>query len=288
MQKQQRYRGESLRRIQQFLDVHADVVGAVNSSESRRQLDAAIAALSTTVDVQGARSRESRGEKQSQAALELDLRQRHILPVATFARGKLASAPNISALTPSASKLRGASLVKAARAMALAAQPYTSVFTDAKFPSDFMQKLLAGADAVQASIDASSRKRADRQQATAAVRQALASGRSAALMLEAVVNHLIPRRSPLYAEWLGIKRIQSVARRTPAVMPVPSTIPASTTPTPPPAPTQAPAPGPQAIAPVIAPAIAPVSTTPAIMPATTSTPSRTSAAGDLATAPKAA
>ena len=226
MQKTQRYRGESLRRMQLFLDAHGDVVGTVNSSDARRQLDSALARLGTTVSVQGARVREARGEKQKQGTLEADLRQRLMLPAAKVARGKLATVPNIAALTPSANKLRGASLVKAAHAMAAAAAPYASAFAAASLPADFLSKLTVAADAVQASIEARGRKAADRLQATAAVEEALREGRAGALTIEAAVDHLIPRSSPLYTEWLGIKRIQTANRRSAA--PAPSAPPAAT------------------------------------------------------------
>ena len=213
MQKQQRYRGESLRRMQLVLDAHGDVVGAVNSSDARRQLDSAVARLGSTVSVQGARVREGRGEKQNQGTLEADLRQRHMLPVTKVARGKLATVPNIAALTPSASKLRGASLVKAAQAMAAAATPYASTFAAASLPADVAQRLTAAAAAVQASIDVRGRKKADRLQATAAIEDAIREGRAAALTIEGAVDHLIPRSSPLYSEWFGIKRIQTANSR---------------------------------------------------------------------------
>ena len=228
MQTQQRYRGESLRRMQQFLDAHGDVVGAVNSSDARRTLDAALVRLEGTVSVQGAREREVRGEIRRQGTLERDLRQRHMLPLAKVARGGLASVPNIAALTPSASKLKGAPLVKAALAMAAAAEPYASTFAAASLPADFVQRLTTAAESVQRSIDVRGRKRADRLQATAAVEGAIREGRAAALMIEGAVDHQISRGSPLYSEWRGIKRIQTANRRstpatTPAAAPAAST-----------------------------------------------------------------
>jgi hypothetical protein len=166
MDKVQQYRGEALRRAQQCLDAHPDVFGAVNASDARKELDAALTKLDSAVDLQLARGREAKGEKNYQDVLERDLRDRHMMPVARFALGKLAGTPNIKALTPSASKLKGAQLVHAARAMAVAATPYVALFTAATFPADFAQQLTAAADAVQGSIDARRRKIADRPNAT--------------------------------------------------------------------------------------------------------------------------
>ena len=165
MNKHQQYRGEALRREQQFLDAHPDVFGAVNASDPKQQLDTALAKLDSAVDLQLARGREAKGEKNNQDVLERDLRDHHMIPVTQFALGKLAGTPNIKALTPTASKLQGARLADAARAMAVAAVPYAALYTADGFPADFTQQLTTAADAVQASIDARGRKVADRKNA---------------------------------------------------------------------------------------------------------------------------
>ena len=165
MNKHQQYRGEALRREQQFLDAHPDVFGAVNASDPKQQLDTALAKLDSAVDFQLARGREAKGEKNHQDVLERDLRDHHMIPVTQFALGKLAGTPNIKALTPTASKLKGARLADTARAMAVAAVPYAALYTAAGFPADFPPQLTAAADAVQASIDARGRKVADRKNA---------------------------------------------------------------------------------------------------------------------------
>ena len=213
MDKQQQYRGEALRRAQQFLDAHADVFGAVNASDARKQLDAALAKLDSAVDLQLARDREARGEKHHTEVLERDLRDRHMMPVVKFALGKLAGTPNIKALTPSASQLKGARLADAARAMAVAATSHAALFKAAAFPADFAQQLTAAADAVQGSIDARRRKVADRRNATSAVEAALKDGRAAALQLEGAVGRLVPRHTPLHDEWLAVKRVVDIAVR---------------------------------------------------------------------------
>jgi hypothetical protein len=233
MDKVQQYRGEALRRAQQCLDAHPDVFGAVNASEARKELDAALTKLDSAVDLQLARGREAKGEKNHQDVLERDLRDHHMMPVVRFALGKLAGTPNIKALTPSASHLKGARLADAARAMAVAAEPYTALFTAATFPADFAQQLTAAADAVQASIDARRRLLADRKNATSTVEAALKDARAAALQLEAVVGRLVKRGTPLHDEWETVKRVVNIAvRPKKAVTPVPLPV---TTPTTPPA-----------------------------------------------------
>ena len=145
-----------------------------------------------------------------------------MMPIAKFALGRFPSDPKIGALNPSASKFQGARLVSAARTMAEAATPHAAQFAVANFPADFAQQLLAAADAVQASIDLRARMHSDRQNLTATVEQTLKLGRSAALMLEGAIGRLVPRSSPLYAEWQGVLRIRRTSARTQPPVPTPT------------------------------------------------------------------
>ena len=113
MKKTQQYRGEAFRRVQQYLDAHQDVFGAVNSSDARKKLDAALTKLDAAVNVQLTRVRDARGAMQQQQVQERDLRDRHMTPVTLFARGQLAGVPNFAALAPSAGDLRAGRLVSA-------------------------------------------------------------------------------------------------------------------------------------------------------------------------------
>jgi len=251
MDKVQQYRGEALRREQQFLDAHPDVFAAVNASPVRKTLDTALTELDTAVDLQLARGREAKGEKNNQDVLERDLRDRHMMPISRFALGKLAGTPNIKALTPSASKLKGARLVDAARGMGVAAIPYADLFTAATFPADFAQQLTTAADAVQGSIDTRRRKIADRKNATSSVEAKLKDARAAALQIEGVVGRLVPKGTPLHDEWMSVKRVVDIAVRpkqpvTPTPLPaVTRTVTSTVTPAAPAAPVT-PAAAPQA------------------------------------------
>ncbi|MDA1081644.1 MAG: hypothetical protein O2973_08185 [Gemmatimonadetes bacterium] len=213
MMKSQRYRGEAIRREQQFLDAHPDIFGQVNASEARKKLDAALTKLDSVVNVQLVRARDARGEIQRQKALERDLRDRHVTPVTMFAQGQLAGVPEFAALTPSANNLRGARLVDAALAMAVAAQPYAQLYSAAAFPAKFVQQLTDAANAVQASIDTRRRKIADRVGATAGVEATLKEARAAALMVGAAVSRIVVRGTPLFHEWTVVRRVVAAATR---------------------------------------------------------------------------
>jgi hypothetical protein len=214
MKRSQRYRGEAIRRAQQFLDAHADIFGAINSSDARKKLDASLTKLDAVVDIQLSREREARGELQRQYVLERDLRDRQMMPVSKFARGTLAGVPNFAALTPSAGSRKGAALVDAARAMAVAALPYAKMFVSASFPADFVQQLTDAANTLQGSIDTRRRKLADRVGATAGVEAAVKEARSAALVIEGAVGRIVQRGTPIFHEWKSVRRVVNIAVRS--------------------------------------------------------------------------
>jgi hypothetical protein len=214
MKKTQQYRGEAFRRAQQYLDAHQDVFGAVNSSDTRKKLDAALSKLDTAVNVQLSRVRDVRGAMQRQQVQVRELKERHMAPISLFARGQLAGVPNFAALTPSAGDLTAGRLVTAALAMATAAQPLASHFTAGAFPSNFIQQLTDAANALQASIKTRRGKLAERRNATSAVEEALKEARSAVFMVSAAVSRLVPRGTPMYDEWVGVRRIVNASVRT--------------------------------------------------------------------------
>lgn len=207
MNQQQLYLGQSLRRSQQFLDDHSAVFGAVNSSSAKRQLDGAVRRLDLMVVEQDTRSRESRGETNRRWPLERELRLWHIAPVREFARARLRDVPNYAALTLSTRRLEGERLAQAARALADAAAPYSAAFTEAQFPSDFLEQLRAVASAITRSIDERSVKRGQGAGATQGVKAALADGRAALAALAAVVKRHLRDDESLLAEWRSACRV---------------------------------------------------------------------------------
>jgi hypothetical protein len=214
MKKTQQHRGEAFRRVQQFLDAHPQEFGPVNESEARFTLDQSVIALDAAVRAQLVAFRDVRGERRRQTTLESELRTRHVQPIATFARGRLQGTPNVAALTPSVSRLSGVQLVNAARAMAKTAEGRVAEFAAAAFPGSFVQELVDAAAAVETAIDARRRRRAELVNATAGVEGALRGARSAALMIEGAVGRIVPRGSPLDAEWRSVKRVLVTAVRS--------------------------------------------------------------------------
>jgi hypothetical protein len=226
MDTQQRYGAQSLERAQQFFDVHADVLGVVNGTELRRQLDAAVAELRRAVTEQDTCARDKVGERHNQEALESVLVKSHLSPIAKFARAELAVVPNFRALTPSTRNVTGDRLVNVARSVGGAAAPWADQFVAGHFPADFLAQLAAATDAVKASMEVRSGKNLQRVNATQRVATAVKSGRKIVARLDARVTKLIAGNAGLLEEWRVARRVvlkPGVVKATAAGAPAPVT-----------------------------------------------------------------
>ena len=119
------------RRIQAFLVANDAVLGSINKSGMRSDLDTILAALGESGGQQAAGRVTAVGETANQRALRLALRLNHMRPIASVARAKLRTVPNFEAMTMPNPRIRVVSLLAHAHGMAEAAQPYAQVFIDA-------------------------------------------------------------------------------------------------------------------------------------------------------------
>jgi hypothetical protein len=207
MKQHQQRQLDALRRVQDFLDSHADVVGALRESEGRKQLDAAATRLATLDNDQGTAGLELAGQASRAKALTADLRASHMQPIARFARARLRGTPDFAALTRSASRLQGKPLVRAARAMATAAAPHADALTRGGFPADTIAQLAAAADALGESLVERANTRVRRVGATKGIEADLLSGREAVAMLHAVIGKQFAGDATFLAEWRAARRV---------------------------------------------------------------------------------
>ena len=214
MQRSQIHVGQSLRQVQQFLTVHADVVPAAVSSAAKRTLDAAVAELDRATTEHGGLSRAVRGEVQRRVELERTLLRKYVSPLVKFARASLRGAPEFASLTPSAGDLERERLVRTAQALAQAAA----------FPADFLEQLRSQAAAVQQALDSGVSGRVRRTGVTREISSVLAKGRQAVASLDALVAHTIVGNEALEAEWRSAKRVR---RRATAEVLVETEVPAA-------------------------------------------------------------
>ena len=221
MLQHQQHEQEALRRVQSFLEAHADVVGPLEDSEARKQLDDSLAKLDAHALVQGTATLEGSGQTQRKRQLAGALKSEHMLPIAKFARARFQGVPDVAALTQSGSRFHGNKLVAAARAMATAALPHADVLTKGGFPADVVQQLGAAADALSAAITDRAETLVRRVVATAGIRKEAARGRAAVHMLDAVVSKPLASHPALLAGWRSAKGValNSGGSGTPAVAP---------------------------------------------------------------------
>jgi hypothetical protein len=238
------------RRIQAFLVANDAVLGNINKSGMRADLDAIVAALGDSGGQQAAGRVSAIGETAKQRTLRLALRLNHMRPIASVAKAKLRTVPNFQAMTIPSPNIRIVSLLAHAHGMAEAAGRYAQVFVDAGLPDDFLAKLTAAADAVKGSIDTRAAARGQRSSATGTLK---GLENRARLVFKALNDFVVPilaadiAHGGLLAEWKSARRVDSrggpvagVEQAARALSPAPS-------------PTVPPAPSPSAPAPATAP-----------------------------------
>ena len=207
MKQQQQRRFDSLLRVQEFLDTNAGAVGATATSAGRKELDAAIAALTDCTNVQASTDLRLTGKVNNERALETSVRNEHMKPVATFARARLRGSPEIATLIRPLQNLHGARLVRAARAMATAAASYSDAFTAAGVPADTVEQLASAADVLQAAVTDRANAKVNRIRATKAIEEQLRAGGEAVRILHAIVSKQFASDPTFLAGWDAARRV---------------------------------------------------------------------------------
>jgi hypothetical protein len=198
------------RRIQAFLDANDSLLGSINKSATRTELDTVVDTLGWDAGMQATGRATARGESANQRTLRLALRLNHMRPIAAIAKLKLRAVPNFAALTLPKSRLTGKSLVAYATGMGGAAQPYEQVFVDAGLPADFLARLSAATAAVEASIVTRSTARGRQSKATGSLKQHELRARR---LFQAFNDLVVPILSSdvshggLLAEWNSARRV---------------------------------------------------------------------------------
>ena len=230
MQQQEQRKLDSLRRVQDFLDAHADAVGALRNSEGRVQLDEAVASLTAHNADQAATDLALAGAKEKQQALASELQSKHMVSIAQFARAKLRGVPDFAALAKSGFGLRLKALIHAARAMATAAAPQRDAFVSAGFPPDAIAELGAVASALEATMTDRANAKVRRVGATKGIEEAVKRGREAVAMLNAVIGRQFAGDATFLAGWRAARRVTAkpgLAKFAAAVLPTAAPVPAT-------------------------------------------------------------
>jgi hypothetical protein len=211
---------ETVRRVGDFIDRNANVLGTINQSGTR----ATLARLDGELDVhaadQAAGALNSRRGTAAQRALRLSLRLTYMRPIANIAHARLASVPDYVRLRMPDVRANTARLVAAAKAMSEAAKAHEAIFVEAGMPADFVAKFNAASDELNASIDARATQRQRGVRATTGLKSAAKEARDEIKVIDSMVSAELRDDAPLLGEWKNAKRITRTATRAAAAPPV--------------------------------------------------------------------
>ena len=201
----------TLRNSQQFIDAHADTLGAIATSGARKDLDASIIDLDGHARTQAGQATVARGKTKELYARRTQLLQDHMAPIARIARIKLATVPNVQALRMPRGKPANESLVAAAKGMADAAAPYAGIFITAGLSADFLDSLITAANAVLAPVTDRAQHKAKVKGATSGLRTRVVTGGQVLKVLDALVRIAWKDNSTLLDEWIGVSTVPRLA-----------------------------------------------------------------------------
>jgi len=196
----------SLRRAQQFLDTHGDVLDAVNTS-TRKPLDSIVSQLTDLSVAQETGVRGAKGETARQHALRLVLRRNYMAPVAELAKLELRAMPEFVSLKMPPAGGSTERLVAAAYAMAEAAIPHAQVLINNGLPATFADDLRSAAAVVSEATTGRNKYQGTRAGATAGLAAAERRGRATLKVLHALITARIANDAQLVAEWRAAKMV---------------------------------------------------------------------------------
>jgi hypothetical protein len=203
----------SLRSVKTFLEAHVAALGAVVNTGARRNLDAAIAELSSHAAKQTGSYLDAKGSTQRQGALRRVLLRDHMAPIARIAAAELPHTEAMKPLRMPSGRPTAEKLAAAADGMAEIAAKYADVFIEQGLPADFVARLAAAASAVLGVIGDRDQSYSQRKGATTGLKEKLSHGRKVVRILDSFVQTALQDDLPLLAEWNSIKRVRNTPVR---------------------------------------------------------------------------
>ena len=215
---------QSLRTTRTFLDTNDAVLGDINKTGVRKQLNDVMVDLSDHESEQAGKALDAQVETRKQRTLRQDLLRTQMIPIARVAKLALPRTEELLPLRMPRGQLSVTRLASAAKGMATAALPYTGVFVSAGLPADFITRLTNAADAMLASINQRTQSQSLSTGASRAIEERLSTARKVVNVLDALVTVTLANDPKLLAAWAGVTRVAG-ARRTPS----PASAPTATT-----------------------------------------------------------
>ena len=132
-------------------------------------------------------------------------------PIAHIAGAELPPTPELAPLAMPKTRQNGERLIGQARGMAAEAAKYESTFVQAGLAPDFIQQLLAAADALAAAIGDHKLRKGDRGGATEALAKQLSAGRKVVKVLNDFVQKTGQDDIALLGAWRIVKRLRQAS-----------------------------------------------------------------------------
>jgi hypothetical protein len=196
----------ALRQAQNFLDTNTAVLGTINASGARQELDAAATQLEALGETQGSQLRQGHGKRTNELRLARALRRQHMRPIVRIARAKVPKVAQLSAMSLPPIRTNSTALATQAGEIADAVQPNAQVFVDAGLPADFIARMRAAAALFVQSIGGKGAHRTQRIGATTALDQQVQQAKRVVAVLDGLVRAQLDEQEPLVSAWRSASR----------------------------------------------------------------------------------
>jgi hypothetical protein len=201
MNKSQIATWERLQRIGVFFDVNANAYPSISMGRARVELDDVLNAIPQAAGTHEAATNEARCHTKRLRELRKDLRICHLAPIITIARVKTPHTAFASALRLPRQGTPDHELIAVATDIATAVVDYRRLFLQQQFPDDFVEQLVAAADALRRAGQAAERSRDESVSATREIGALFRRGRELARLLGTLVLSRRPHDPALAATW---------------------------------------------------------------------------------------
>lgn len=199
---------ESLRSVQAFFDKYVALLAGIANGVQRQKLDALVIELEGHVGAQSGSALAAKGATQKHQALREALLRDHMAKVAGIAAAELPGIPELEVFkmpkgAPSIERLRSAAM-----GMAQAAAPYADVFVAGGLSPDFIDQLVAAANATVVSVGTRKQNRVGGVAATEGLKKTLSNARKRVHALDALVKSALKDNPSMLAAWRTAKRVE--------------------------------------------------------------------------------
>jgi len=196
----------TLHAVQGFMDTNAKALGTINTSASRRDLDAIEAELSEHAAVQAGSKTAGKAAVTRKRVARNTLLVKYLRPIAAIAATNLTQSPDYGSLKLPNDVRNTPQLLAAAASMGDAAAKYADVFIAAGMAPTFLADLAAAVNDVKAADAARAGVVTSRMGATKALDSMTQRARKIVKQLDTLIEPQLANDTALLVKWKATKR----------------------------------------------------------------------------------